>query len=139
MSNQKSLCCHADIKLTGKERPDAFECTKCGRIIGSELPTEKTLERSVEEIVRLIVEMKVHGDEELEEDVRAIIQAERQKREEVVGWKGYVVVDPETDYYTYSNVFFKKSEAEKKLKDFDVNGLKVIEVDVTLTQPNNKK
>ena len=60
-------------------------------------------------------------------------------REQRKGWKGYVVVDPETDYYTYSNVFFKKSEAEKKLKDFDVNGLKVIEVDVTLTQPNNPK
>lgn len=44
MSNQKSLCCYADIKLTGKERPDAFECVKCGRIIGTELPDQKTKE-----------------------------------------------------------------------------------------------
>ena len=52
------------------------------------------------------------------------------KSSEVVGWKGYLVVDPETDNYTYSNIFFKKSEAEKKLKDLDISGLRVLEVDV---------
>ena len=93
MSNQKSLCCHADIKLTGKERPDAFECTKCGRIIGSELPTEKTLERSVEEKKdwndKLYEWFTHYCDEDtpynaLHTIVLGAIQAERQRCEEMV-------------------------------------------------------
>lgn len=48
-----------------------------------------------------------------------------------LGWKGYMVVDPETDNYCYSTPYFKRSEAEKKLKDLDIKGLVVIEVDIT--------
>ena len=89
-------------------------------------------ERSVEEIVRLIVEMKVHGDEELEEDVRAIIQAERQKREEMVGWKGYVAVDPQAGHYKYSPVFSDRKGAELWVKGKEISGLEVVEVDILL-------
>lgn len=34
MTKQKSDCCKAEIQLTGKDRPDAFCCSKCKRIIG---------------------------------------------------------------------------------------------------------
>ena len=72
--------------LTDEQMRPGMEVEKHLREFGH-LPEDgccPTPEESVEEIVRLIVEMKVHGDEELEEDVRAIIQTERQKREEVV-------------------------------------------------------
>lgn len=75
------------------------------------------------------------------------LTAERQRCEEMVemnkrkGWKGYMIVDPETDNYCYSNPMLDKREAERFLKAFDIKSLKIIEVDIlqTLTNPNNTK
>jgi len=39
-TKQLSNCCKAGIKLTGRDRPNAFACEKCGRIIGT--PIKKT-------------------------------------------------------------------------------------------------
>ncbi len=58
-------------------------------------------------------------------------KSELQKaREEGKGWKGYLVVDPETDNYTYSDVYLNRIDAEKWLKANGISGLKIIEVDV---------
>lgn len=35
MTKQLSNCCKAGIVLTGADRPNAFACEKCGRIIGT--------------------------------------------------------------------------------------------------------
>lgn len=40
MTKQLSDCCKAGIKLTGKDRPNAFACEKCGRTIGKLIMTE---------------------------------------------------------------------------------------------------
>jgi len=42
MPQQLSNCCKAYIRLTGEERPNAFACVKCGRIIGTDLPQPTT-------------------------------------------------------------------------------------------------
>jgi len=39
---QLSDCCKAEIKLTGKDRPNAFSCSKCGRIIGTPVTKSQT-------------------------------------------------------------------------------------------------
>ena len=41
-----------------------------------------------------------------------------------------MVVDPETDNYTYSDVYLNRIDAEKWLKANGISGLKIIEVDV---------
>ena len=48
---QLSSCCKAEIKLTGKDRPNAFACVKCGRIIGT--PIYKSKQYKVKPIVIL--------------------------------------------------------------------------------------
>ena len=59
-----------------------------------------------------------------------IHQELQQAREQRKGWKGYLVVDPETDNYTYSDVYLNRIDAEKWLKANGISGLKIIEVDV---------
>jgi len=45
MPKQLSSCCKAEINLTGEDRPNAFDCSKCHRIIGIEKPyIEQVLE-----------------------------------------------------------------------------------------------
>ena len=41
---QLSDCCKAEIKLTCKDRPNAFACVKCGRIIGTPIKKQKSKE-----------------------------------------------------------------------------------------------
>lgn len=41
MTKQLSDCCKAGIKLTGEDRPNAFACEECGRIIGTPVPAKK--------------------------------------------------------------------------------------------------
>lgn len=85
MSNQKSLCCYAGIKLTGKDRP---ECEKCGRIIGTDLPVageQKTVKEKWQTKFLNAGTEKGLGDLSMMIGVVSeILQAERQKREEMV-------------------------------------------------------
>jgi len=72
----------------------------------------------------------------IENEIHATLKATHQQQvEEAVreGWKGYVVVDPEAGNYKYSSVFSEKKEAESWLKESQITGLKVVEVDVLLT------
>lgn len=104
----------------------------------------------VEEIVEEFDNKFYHDHEErgltyLRNDVvgwlRNTLHQELQKaRKEKKGWKGYLVVDPETDNYTYSDVYLNRTDAEKWLKANGISGLKIIEVDVYQSEldiPNN--
>ncbi len=55
MPKQLSDCCKAGIKLTGKERPDAFECEECGRIIGTPMKTLPSIKERVERLHDIFV------------------------------------------------------------------------------------
>jgi hypothetical protein len=67
----------------------------------------------------------------IEYHIRERVHQELQKaREQRKGWKGYLVVDPETDNYTYSDVYLNRIDAEKWLKANGISGLRIIEVDV---------
>jgi hypothetical protein len=56
MTTQLSNCCKATIDLDKtKERPECFTCSKCGRIIGSPLPSqqeiaEKIIHKSIDQL-----------------------------------------------------------------------------------------
>lgn len=75
----------------------------------------------------------------LREELTTLQATQSQQVEEAVreGWKGYVVVDPEAGNYKYSSVFSEKKEAENWLKESQITGLKIVEVDVLLT-PNHQ-
>ena len=49
-----------------------------------------------------------------------------------IGWEGYVVVDPQSNNYKCSPIFFSVKEAEKWRRDFRESALKVVTVDVIL-------
>ena len=53
-------------------------------------------------------------------------------RKEKLGWEGYVVVDPQSNNYKCSPIFFSVKEAEKWRRDFGESALKVATVDVIL-------
>jgi hypothetical protein len=72
----------------------------------------------------------VDGSTILYDHAVSIHQELQKAREERKGWKGYLVVDPETDNYTYSDVYLNRIDAEKWLKANGISGLKIIEVDV---------
>ena len=72
--------------------------------------------------------------------LRQALQAQRDAgARERKGWKGYAVVDAETDYYLYSDFFVNKKDAVKYWKNemSEPKGLVIIEVDVypALTPP----
>ena len=73
-------------------------------------------------------------------DYTQALQAQRDAgARERKGWKGYAVVDAETDYYLYSDFFVNKKDAVKYWKNemSETKGLVIIEVDVypALTPP----
>jgi hypothetical protein len=72
----------------------------------------------------------VDGSTILYDHAVSIHQELQKVREQRKGWKGYLVVDPETDNYTYSDVYLNRIDAEKWLKANGISGLKIIEVDV---------
>ena len=69
-------------------------------------------------------------------------EAVRDERERK-GWKGYAVVDAETDYYLYSDFFVNKKDAVKYWKNemSETKDLVIIELDVypTLTPLPDKE
>ena len=63
MTTQLSNCCKATIDLDKtKDRPECFTCSKCGRIIGSPLPSQQEVEKAISNI--LICCCKNRGDSE---------------------------------------------------------------------------
>ena len=67
------------------------------------------------------------------------VRVERERK----GWKGYAVVDAETDYYLYSDFFVNRKDAVKYWKNemSETKGLVIIELDVcpTLTPLPDKE
>lgn len=57
---QLSDCCRAEIELTGRVRPNAFSCEKCGRIIGT--PISNPEDNQVEDLVEIEKEMLKSGE-----------------------------------------------------------------------------
>ena len=53
-------------------------------------------------------------------------------RKDEQGWEGYVVVDPQSNNYKCSPIFFSVKEAEKWRRDFGEPALKVETVDIIL-------
>lgn len=115
---------------------DDATCLKCGL---AERGVEETLKRQYvpwmesfgtkETFDRVITAIdNLHQRvSELEQTLHQELQKAREQRK---GWKGYLVVDPETDNYTYSDVYLNRIDAEKWLKANGISGLKIIEVDV---------
>lgn len=76
-------------------------------------------------------------------DVGSLVEALTQYHQDMIsevvekriGWKGYVVVDPQADNYKYSPVFLDRKEADFWLKGREISGLEVVEVDILLTAP----
>ena len=64
----------------------------------------------------------------LRKEITPILQSTREHNDtlwrERVGWKGYAVVDPETDNYLYSDFFVNRKDAVKYLKNELAGGSK---------------
>ena len=113
--------------------------------------TNQTINEAVEELSK---DWLFAGDEPKEDDfgihkefkdfLREALQAQRDAgARERKGWKGYAVVDAETDYYLYSDFFVNKKDAVKYWKNemSETKGLIIIELDVypTLTPLPDKE
>ena len=104
--------------------------------------TNQTIEQAVEELDNWVKNVVEHECERIwiKAFFREALQAQRdagaRKRK---GWKGYAVVDAETDYYLYSDFFVNKKDAVKYWKNemSETKGLVIIELDVypALTTP----
>lgn len=96
MNKQLSDCCKAEINLNSKlDRPECYTCSVCSRIIGSPLPNNQpeitvedgfvNLERSKSLFKDLDVRMTTEQWNIFYRNVEKLLQAERQKRDELVG------------------------------------------------------
>jgi len=87
MTRQLSDCCKAPIDFYPKlERPECYRCSFCDRVIGSPIP-EKSVKEIVEEFSNeweRIIDCSGTVRAGLDDWLTQTLQAERQKREEMV-------------------------------------------------------
>lgn len=143
MSNQKSLCCYAGIKLTGKDRPDAFECEKCGRIIGTDLPAAGE-QKAVKEIVEEFGNHLYNGyDVYAKDHLRQTLKAERQKQAELVKAERERVCDiyEEALSNNINETLWGDEDSNEVMKQSIDAFIAAVDVEVTkaLTQPDNQQ
>ena len=80
-----------------------------------------------------------HNGEEWIRVVDHVALLEKARQYERYGWKGWMIVDEQAGNYNYTRPFLDKNEAKEALRQMNIRGLSVVDVDIILTPTKTDK